>query len=90
MNPRRVYTLLGLIMLSIILLVTGHMDMDWRVVSYYFDGIQNNWGYWEYCPFIKINWWLAYFIDTVKMAAGWFLLGATLTYIGVQLSGDNS
>ena len=87
MKPRRVYTLLALIGISVVLLITGHMDTDWRVVDYYFDMNQSTHSYWEYCPFIMVNWWLAYFIDIVKIAAGWFILGATLTYVGLALLG---
>ena len=86
-KPRRVYVLLLLIGVAIILLITGYMDDDWRTVSYYFNSIQNSWDYWEYCPFIRINWWLAYVIDTVKVAVGWIMLTFSLMYVSLALLG---
>jgi len=87
MKPRRVYVLLFLIGLSVVLLVTAYMDDDWRTVSYYYNSVQNSWSYWEYCPYIRINWWLAYFIDTLKVAAGWIMLTGSLTYMSLALMG---
>ena len=87
MKPRRVYFLLLLIGIAVVLLITGHMDLDWQLISYYFDSIQNTWSYWEYCPFIRINWWTAYLIQVIRISVGWLILGSTLTYMGLALMG---
>jgi hypothetical protein len=81
MTSRRVYTLIACVLFCIFIVVTGHIDTDWRVVTYHFDGIQNGWTYWEYCPFLRVNWWLAYAIDIFKIAAGWFGLGWLLNEV---------
>ena len=87
MTPKKVIILIALLLFSVCLLITGYMDDDWRTVTYYFNSIQNTWDYWEYCPYIRVNWWLAYAIDTVKVAVGWSLFWPTLTYIGLVLTG---
>jgi len=66
-------------MVAIILLITGHMDLDWQLVTYRFDSIQNTWDYWEYCPFIRVNWWTAYLIQIVRVSLGWFIVGVVMS-----------
>jgi len=80
-SKRSVYLLLVGILICVILLITGHMDLDWKLVSYYFDSVQNTWDYWKYCPFIRTGWWTAYFIDLVRMVVGWFGLGWLLNEV---------
>ena len=89
MTPRRVYGLLIGILVCVGMLITGHMDLDWQRVSYYFDGPQNSWNYWEYCPFIRVQWWTAYLIQVLRISAGWLCLGWILNEIKHAL-GDSS
>ena len=74
------YLILG-ILGCIVLVVTGHMDLDWQLVCYYFDSVQNSWGYWEYCPGVRINWWVSYFIQVIRIAVGWLGLGWLLNEV---------
>ena len=87
MTPRRVYTLLLILLGCIVLVITGHMDLDWQVTTYYWNSIQNSWPYWEYCPNLRIDWWTAYLIQVIRIAVGWLGIGSTLTYISLNLMG---
>ena len=87
LTPHNVYILLGLILFSVVLLITGHMDLDWQITTYYWNSIQNSWSYWEYAPGLRIDWWTAYLIQIVRISVGWLILGGTLVYTSLALMG---
>jgi hypothetical protein len=72
-------------MLSAILILTFEIggaltDLDWMVVSYRYSEWHRSMETWEFCPFLKMNWWLAYEFTILRAAAGFFILGCLLTY----------
>jgi hypothetical protein len=51
-------------------LVTGFMDLDWMIVSYRYSEWHRSVEFWEFCPFVKVNWWIAYVFSLVRIVFG--------------------
>ena len=85
MKPRRVITVLALLMFSVVLLVTGHMDLDWMVVAPRFDGWYFSVDFWEFAPYLRMGWHVAYVYTAVRVAVGWFMLGGIVTWLGMNV-----
>jgi len=51
------------------------MDLDWQLVSYRYSEWHRSVDYWEYNPFFRINWWLAYMFNVIRLMVGCFILG---------------
>ena len=67
--------------LALALFIGGALtDLDWMVVSYRCSEWHRSQELWEFNPFLKVNWWLAYYITVLRLAVGFFLLGCLLTY----------
>ena len=73
-----------LILLSIFLISTGWTDLDWQLVSYRYSETQRQLDYWEFCPFLRLNWWLAYIISVGRIMTGFFVLGWVLSTLSVM------
>ena len=79
MSPQRVYILLGVLLLSVLLLITGHMDFDWMVVAPRFNEWYFSVDVWEFAPWLIMNWHVAYVYTVVRVALGWFILGGVMS-----------
>lgn len=62
------------ILVSVVFISTGSIDLDWQLVSYRYSEWHRSVDYWEYCPSIKINWWIAYVINVLRIAVGCLVL----------------
>ena len=85
LSSRRVFVLLAALLASVFLVVVGHIDLDWMVVAPRFNGWYYSVGYWEFAPYFRLGWHVAYVFTVVRVAVGWLGLGATLTYLGLKL-----
>jgi hypothetical protein len=90
MTPRRVYAVIGLLIFSVILIILGHVDLDWMVVAPRFNSWYYTVDFWEFAPYLQMNWHVAYMYTVVRLSAGWFMLGAVLTFVALKLNGDSS
>ena len=81
MNPRRAYTLLAMIGVSVVLLILGHVDLDWMVVAPRFNSWYFSVDFWEFAPYLKMNWHVAYVFTITRISAGWLMLGASLAEV---------
>ena len=81
MTSRRVYALFGLILFAVVLLVTGHMDLDWMIVAPRFNSWYFSVDFWEFAPYFRLNWHLAYVYTTFRVAIGWLIIGYILAYL---------
>jgi len=75
------YWYLLTLLVAVVLLVTGHMDLDWMVVAPRFETWYFSVDYWEFAPWLKMQWWTAYAYTAIRIAMGWLLLGWTLNEI---------
>jgi len=57
------------------LLVYGFNTLDWMIVSYRYSEWHRSVDYWELCPFLKPNWWIAYISAVLCLVAGAFIVG---------------
>ena len=73
---------------SVILLILGHMDLDWMVVAPRFNTWYFSVDFWEFAPYLKMNWHIAYVFTIVRVSAGWLLLGVSLTEVYHCLTSD--
>jgi len=62
----------------VLLISTGAVDLDWQLVSYRYSEWHRTVEYWEYNPYIRVNWWLAYLLNLARVSAGCLILGFTL------------
>ena len=81
----RVFCIFAVLLCSVALLVTGHVDLDWMVVAPRFDGWYFSVDYWEFAPYMKMNWHLAYVFTVVRVAAGWLALGGLIGWLATKL-----
>lgn len=72
-------------MLSLFLVSTGWMDLDWMFVQGKFQQGQGAMTAvnWEFSPYLTVNWWLAYQLSIYRIMAGMFILGICLTALPV-------
>jgi len=73
------------VVVSVVLIATGAIDLDWQLVSYRYSEWHRTIDYWEYNPFLKINWWLAYALNVLRVAGGCLLLGFMLSELRYRL-----
>ena len=64
-----------------LLLVTGTVDLDWMVTSYYFQIGNGLNGFWSFTPSFALPWWDAYFVSITRIIFGAGSLGAGLGYL---------
>jgi uncharacterized membrane protein YphA (DoxX/SURF4 family) len=64
-----------LLLLSVWLIASGWTDLDWQVSSYRYSEWHRSVDYWEYNPYLRIEWWFAYIINIGRVMAGCFVLG---------------
>lgn len=73
------------VFLFLILMVSSAItDIDWMVVSYRYSEWHRSQELWEFCPFLKLNWWLAYAFTVLRIVFGSFILGALCAYKEVK------
>ena len=63
------------LLIAVFLIATGWTDLDWMIVSYYFQIGNGLNGVWEFCPYLKVEWWLAFELTLARLFIGWLLLG---------------
>ena len=69
---------------SVVLLVcvvgvaTGWTDSDWQMVTYRYSQWHRDQQTWEYSPYLKVNWWLAWQIDIFRVVLGSVIIGFLL------------
>ena len=59
-------------------LATGLVDMDWQLVAYRYFEWHRSIDYWEYNPFIKINWWIAYQLNLLRIIVGVIIISVMI------------
>jgi len=64
-----------LLLIGIGLLVTGCTDIDWMLVENHFQMWNATKDTWEFCPFLVMNWWLAYIFTLLRIVIGSLLIG---------------
>mgnify|MGYP006270238451 CR=1 FL=1 len=69
------------ILLAALLIGSGWVDLDWMIVSYRFSEWHRQQPNWEFNPYLRMNWWLAYQFSLWRFAAGWLLLGLTIAWL---------
>ena len=83
--------LIVVLFVAVALIAGGAMDLDWMIVAYKFDMWNGSNGVWEFCPFLKVGWWLAYFISVMRLAVGCVLLGVVVGALWFRYGrGDSS
>ena len=70
-----------LLLAAVLLIATGWTDLDWMVVSYRYSDWHRAQADWEFCPFLKVNWWLAFEFSLFRFALGWLLLGMIIMFL---------
>ena len=75
-----------LLLTAVLLIATGWTDLDWMVVSYRYSDWHRLNPDWEFCPFLKLNWWLAFEFSLFRFALGWLLLGMIIMYLSLRKS----
>lgn len=65
---------------AVFLIATGFCDLDWQVTVYKYD-ICNLGEEWIYCPFFKLNWWVAYLLNIGRVVAGSLIFGYLVALI---------
>ena len=65
--------------IGVILLVTGLIDIDWMVVAPRFNTWYYTVDYWEFFPFFRCNWWLAYALSICRVVMGAYIIGRMKT-----------
>ena len=46
------------------------MDLDWMLVSYRFSEWHRSIDYWEFNPYLKVNWYVAYISCLIRLVLG--------------------
>ena len=64
-----------LYLVAITLFSLGVLDLDWMIVAPRFNPWYYTVEYWEFCPYIKMNWWLAYAYTLARIVLGAGLIG---------------
>lgn len=64
-----------LLLLTVFFITGGFMDLDWQLVSYRFSDWHRSVDYWEYAPYLKINWHIGYLLNVGRLIFGCILLG---------------
>jgi len=64
-----------LLLFAVFLVATGWTDSDWQMVSYRYSEWHRTVEFWEYSPYLKVNWWLAWQIDLARLLMGSLILG---------------
>jgi len=67
-----------LLLIGIFLLVTGAIDLDWMIVENHFQMWNATKDTWEFCPFLTMNWWIAYIFSLVRIVIGCLIIGYCL------------
>ena len=71
---------LAVLVLSVAFLVSGCVDVDWMVVSYRYSEWHRSVDYWEFNPYLRLNWWLAYVVSLIRVVAGSIGVGYLTRY----------
>jgi hypothetical protein len=61
--------------LAVWLIASGWTDSDWQMVTYRYSAWHRSVVYWEYNPFLKVNWWLAWQLDILRFTVGSAVIG---------------
>jgi hypothetical protein len=64
-----------ILLLAISLASSGLVDLDWMIVAPRFNSWYYSVNYWEFNPYIQMNWWLAYFITLMRIVIGTLIIG---------------
>jgi hypothetical protein len=78
MNKQYILIVIALIA-GLFLVATGWMDSDWQLVSYRYSEWHRSIDYWEYNPFLQVNWWIAWQLNLFRIFIGTFLFGFVLS-----------
>lgn len=63
------------------LFTTGCIDMDWMIVENHFQMWNATKDTWEFCPYLTMNWWLAYIFTLARIVVGAVLLGIVVKWL---------
>jgi len=70
--------LAAVILTAVFLIASGWTDSDWQLVSYRYSEWHRTVDYWEFNPFLKVNWWVAWQLSLARLVVGSLLLGFAL------------
>lgn len=63
---------------AIFLLIGGHTDLDWQLVRYRYSAYARSLDHWEFNPYLKVNWWIAFQFSLWRIMVGWAAIGFLL------------
>jgi hypothetical protein len=79
MNGTQHKFLLTLVLLgAIVAVATGWTDSDWQMVTYRYNAWHREQETWEFNPFLKVNWWIAWQLDIIRLVGGSIVIGFLL------------
>lgn len=83
MNKRQILRLI-IFLSGMWLLATGWTDLDWMLVENHFQMWNAAKDTWEFCPYLTLNWWVAFELTLAKIVVGALITGWFLRdiYIG--------
>jgi hypothetical protein len=57
------------------------------VVAYRYFEWHRSIDYWEFCPYFKINWWIAFKFIELRIIIGWIMIGILIKEMYDKLRG---
>ena len=70
-----------ILFLGVWLLATGWTDLDWMIVANHFQMWNATKPDWEFCPYLTMNWWLAFEFTLARIIIGSILLGIIAAHL---------
>ena len=74
MNKRQILKILFFLG-GIVSLATGWTDLDWMLVENHFQMWNATKDTWEFCPYLTLNWWLAFEFTLARIILGSLIIG---------------
>jgi len=75
------FWILTVFLVGLFCLVTGWMDADWQLVQYRYSEWHRTVDYWEYNPFLQVNWWIAWQLNLLRVVFGSAFMGAIASHL---------
>ena len=88
-TPRK-YLLTLIFFVSLVAVVTGWTDSDWQMVTYRYSEWHREQDTWEFNPFLKVNWWIAWQLDLLRLVGGSIVIGYIINEMVWKRSNERS
>lgn len=63
------------LLVAVFLIASGWTDLDWMMVENHFQMWNATKNTWEFCPFLTMDWWLAFEFTLARIVIGFLILG---------------